>query len=443
MTKLSREQALWRWRVLAATYVGYAGYYLTRKVFTLVKTSLQDDFGWDLQQVAHIWTAFLVAYMLGQFLNSFLGRRWGPRVILLGGLGVSIGCSVVFGFANNYPTFLVFMFINGLVQATGWPGVVGSVAEWLRGTERGFFMGLWSTSYQLGSVLVKGVGSYMLGAYGWRYAFFACTALTLAVWWLLYAWQRNRPGDVGLAPIVPKRETDGRAIRASEADRVSFREYLPIALNPVVLAMGLSYFFIKFLRYALDSWLPAFLNLQGLEKASAGYYSGIFELAGLGGAILTGYLLDRVFRGNWALLSFVMALGMIAGYLAVIHYGTSPRLMALCFGLVGVMIYGPDTLLCGAASVEVAGERNGVAVAGLVNGIGSIGPIVQEEVIGWLMKGDAMAGIRKANALYLSMSIGFACLMLVVMWRLHIAYESHRLAAARAGTGAVSDSHPR
>jgi sugar phosphate permease len=218
---------------------------------------------------------------------------------------------------------------------------------------------------------------------------------------------------------------DLQAVRASQADHLTFVQYLQLAAHPVVLTMGTSYFCVKFLRYALDSWLPSFLNVQGLDVASASYYSQIFDFAGLAGAILAGWLLDRLFKGNWALLCFVMALGAIGGYLSVIRVGTNPISVAICFGLVGFMIYGPDTILAGAASVQVAGEKNGVAVAGIVNGIASIGPIVQEEVIGWLLRGGVRAGIRNTNILALSMSIFFACLMIVVMWRVHLAHKAN------------------
>jgi len=77
----------------------------------------------------------------------------------------------------------------------------------------------------------------------------------------------------------------------------------------------------------------------------------------------------------------------------------------------------------------VAGEKNGVAVAGIVNGIGSIGPVVQEEVIGWLMRGDEHVGIRNTNRLALGMSIAFSFLILVVLWRLRVAHRQHREAA--------------
>ncbi len=183
--------------------------------------------------------------------------------------------------------------------------------------------------------------------------------------------------------------------------------------------MGASYFCIKFLRYALDSWLPAFLNLQGMDVSRASYYSQVFDFAGLGGVLLAGWALDRWFKGNWAAVGACMAVGVIAGYGAVIRFGGSPVAMAVWFGLVGFMLYGPDTLLCGAASVQVAGEKNAVAVAGLVNGMGSIGSVVQEEVIGWLTRGHVTQVVRNTNLLALAMSILMAFLLAAIAWRLH------------------------
>ncbi len=425
---LSSGQVTWRWRVLIATYLAYGGFYLTRKAFTICKTTIAKDLNWELGDTAHIWTAYLVAYMLGMFINSFIGRRWGPRVLLLGGLGLSIAFNVIFGFANSFATFLAFMFFNGLVQAGGWPGSVGAVSQWLRPAERGTIMGVWSTNYLFGNMLVKSLGGFLLGSYGWRWSFWGCTLLSFTVWWVIYFWQRNRPQDVGLQPIVDAESTESRAVQASQADRVTFKQYVRLAMNPIILAMGASYFCIKFLRYALDSWLPAFLNIQGLDVARASYYSQVFDFAGVGGVILAGWALDRWFRGNWAAVGACMAVGVIVGYVAVIQFGGSPIAVALCFGLVGFMLYGPDTLLCGAASVQVAGEKNAVAVAGLVNGLGSIGPIVQEEVIGWLVRGDVHAGMRNTNRLALAMSILMAVLLAAIAWQLHGIERKRRIA---------------
>jgi len=430
---LTYDQNMWRWRILVSTYVGYMGFYLTRKVFTICKTTVAADIHCKLGDTAQIWAAFLFAYMLGQFINSFIGRKWGPRVLLLGGLGISMACNVIFGFTNSYTTFLVFMFFNGLAQAAGWPGCVGGVSEWLRKRERGTIMGVWSTNHLVGNLVVKAIGGYLLGAWGWQWSFWGCTILTFATWWLMYIWQRNRPEDVGLPKIMEEESQDTRTVQASQGDSISFGDYLRIMFNPVIFAMGASYFCIKFLRYALDSWLPAFLNVQGFDVDKASYFSGIFDITGVAGALLAGWALDKWFKGNWALICFLMGLGAIVGYLSVIYLGTNPYALAICFGLVGFMVYGPDTILSGAASVQVAGEKNGVAVAGIVNGIASCGPIVQELVIGRLVRDDVHQGIRNTNILALSVSVIFTAIMILVMWRVH---QAHRANAVSQGAKA-------
>ena len=243
--------------------------------------------------------------------------------------------------------------------------------------------------------------------------------MAFGVWWIVYFWQRDKPGDVGLDPTVTHGDGDeDNAVQASTDETVTFRDYLKIVVNPIVPLMGITYFCIKFLRYALDSWLPTFLYIQGMEVDQASYYSGILTTAGFGGAIVAGIALDKLFKGRWERVTIVMGIGMVLGYITAIQYGGSPVMLAICFGLVGFMLYGPDTLLCGAAAISVAGERNGVAVAGLVNGIGSIGPIAQELIIPYLMEGrEPVDQIRNVNMLGLSVAVLFVVLMLFLCWQ--------------------------
>ena len=452
--QLSREQRIWRWKILFATYFGYIGYYFTRKVYSSCKKPIQESFGWDMSSIAHLWTVYLVAYMIGQFANSYFGPRLGPRKVLLGGLGISILCSLLFASTSSYPIFMLFMAVNGFVQATGWSGVVGAVSRWLHSEERGSIMGFWSTNYLFGNISVKLIAgallvpssmglAFLMPAFarpytaslyhsmpGWRWAFLGCAFLATLIWLLLYFWQRTKPEDVGLPPIVGEIESTADTVIVRDEPTTTLAEYTRIAFNPIVLIMGASYFCIKFLRYALDSWLPTFLTYQGLNTGLSSSFSSVFDWAGFPGVILAGIALDRIFRGNWPALCFTMALGIIGGYCAIINFGTSPGLIIAFVGIIGFMLYGPDTILCGAASVAIGGKTNAQAVAAIVNGIGSLGPILQEEVIGWLLKDGEVAGMRNTNILGLSMSILLALCMLVAMvWR----FNASRQLQSKAG----------
>jgi sugar phosphate permease len=55
-------------------------------------------------------------------------------------------------------------------------------------------------------------------------------------------------------------------------------------------------------------------------------------------------------------------------------------------GLAGFMLFGPDALLSGVGAIDVGSKRGALAAAGIINGMGSIGPIFQEEIIGWMYK---------------------------------------------------------
>ena len=144
-------------------------------------------------------------------------------------------------------------------------------------------MGVWSTNYLFGNMLDQIAGRLPArGAMAGAGRSGAAPCLPSRSGGCCILWQRNRPQDAGLEPIIDEQSTEGRAVQASQADRVTFRQYAQLATNPIILAMGASYFCIKFLRYALDSWLPAFLNVQGLDVARASYYSQVFDFAGAG-----------------------------------------------------------------------------------------------------------------------------------------------------------------
>jgi sugar phosphate permease len=419
---LTPAHRYWRWNILLSTYFAYAGFYLCRKVYSSVKPVInkpiaEGGLGLDWDQIANIWMAFLIAYMLGQFITSFLGRKWAPKTLLVGGLGLSMIVNCVFGFANTYWTFLIFMVFNGFLQSTGWPSSVGAVAHWIRPQERGIIMGAWSTSHIVGTLVVKGVAALLIGYLGWRWSFWGATMLASLLWAMLLWRHHDKPEDLGLAPLVIPAQDNEADIQEEGGEHLSLAEYFRLALHPAILMMGLAYLCVKFLRYALDSWLPTFFVTQMHVSADmATYWSTVYDICGILPAVLAGWALDRFFRGNWAMLCLVAAVGMVSGFVIALTFHGSVLAVALGYGVIGFMIFGPETLLSGAASVQVAGEKNGLAVAGIVNGIGSIGPILQEWRIGKLMKESAATGMQNTNIMCLCLCIFFLLFMIVAAW---------------------------
>ena len=370
----------WRVRIFISTWCAYAGYYFCRKAFYVVKGSFSEELGIDTAALGEIGVAYLIAYALGQFINGALGTKFGARILLLCGMALSIACNVVFGLSNGYWTLLVFMTINGFAQSSGWASVVSTLGHWTERKERGTVMGVWSTCYQLGGVMASAWAAFWLGRHGWRVSFFAASAALLGAWTLVLFFQRNKPEDVGLP-----RFTD----EDTEDDDDSAVVWTRSLITTIALA-GLTYFGIKFVRYALWSWAPYFLQQSyGAAGDDAGYLSTIFDIAGFAGVIVAGVVSDRFAGGRRAPVAFIMLIGLVGACAIMYTLGASSILwFAVSLGLVGFTLYGPDSLLVGTGAVDVGSRRTALAAAGIINGMGSVGAVTQELVVSRLYEGS-------------------------------------------------------
>ena len=111
----------------------------------------------------------------------------------------------------------------------------------------------------------------------------------------------------------------------------------------------------------------------------------MFDLFGIGGVIFAGWISDRLFHGRRAKVAFLMLLGMLAATAAMATFGgRSVPLFAVCMAATGFTLYGPDALMTGAGAMDIGSRRGAILAAGIINGMGSVGSVAQEPLIGWM-----------------------------------------------------------
>jgi MFS transporter, OPA family, sugar phosphate sensor protein UhpC len=389
---LDRAYRPWQIRILTATWLAYAGYYFCRKPFYVVKADMAVALGLSVVQIAHLGTVYLVGYAAGQFSSAFFGRKLGPKLLLVLGIAISVLCNFAFGIANSFWTLLLFLALNGLAQGTGWPGCIGSLAFWFRRRQRGSILGVWATCYQVGSLVSTAFAAYLLGRAGWQWSYFGCALVLLAIWAAVVLLHPNQPEKVGLPPLADEEDKASDSPGGARENKDSAKEDGGLGWTRDVIVsvmmMGVIYFAIKFLRYALWSWVPFFLRQNfGLAGDKAGYLSTVFELCGFLGVMASGFASDKYFKGRRAFISFAMLALMTMSFVLMATLGaTNVFFFTLALGLAGFMLFGPDALLSGVGAIDVGSRRGALAAAGIINGMGSIGPIFQEEIIGWMYK---------------------------------------------------------
>ena len=74
----------WRWQTFAITWLIYAGFYFTRQAFGVAKVALDSDPNVHLQRedLGLVDSAYLITYMLGQFLFGVLGASRSSTSVL-------------------------------------------------------------------------------------------------------------------------------------------------------------------------------------------------------------------------------------------------------------------------------------------------------------------------------------------------------------------------
>ena len=390
-----------RFAVFGLTWLSYATYYLTRKNYSVSKASLQRTFGMSTEGLGWIDAGYSAAYAIGQFVWGAAADRFGPRRVLGAGMLATALCSMAFGLSTTFAGFLLFYSLNGLAQGTGWSSNVKAMAGWFPAARRGVVMGLWTTNYTVGGLVANPVAREFLDGLGWQWAFFG-PAVPVAT--------------VGLVLLfgLPER-ADARAQRGpshvsvtDRVERVAARRAL--LKNPMLWALGATYFFLKLVRYFLWNWLPYYMEtVLHYDGRTSAYAPLAFDAAGVLGAISLGWLSDRFFRGRRvpvAVVSILLLAASLAVYAHVSKWGLVPNVVVL--GLMGFLLFGPDAMVSATAAQDLGGPRTAALAAGIINGLGSLGQIVSGPLAKYAPKDDwavlfsVLAAVTALSAVFLA-----------------------------------------
>ncbi|POA18173.1 MFS transporter [Pseudomonas sp. FW300-N1A1] len=373
----------WRVQIFAITWLAYAAFYFTRKAFSVAKLGIGEDptFHLDKMAMANLDAIYLAAYAVGQFTWGILADRYGPRVVVFGGLLISAVAALVMGSFATLPIFATCMLIQGLAQSTGWSGLCKNLGSFYPAEQRGRVLGLWSSCYAFGGLVASPFAGWwaytLIGS--WHAAFISSAAVVAVVAVLFFFLQRNKPEDVGLPAVEPEPELT--AEQAYAQSKISMWAPLrEILRNRTVLTLGLAYFMLKPARYAILLWGPVivFEQMPSVGKVGAAIIPTAFELAGLLGPIMIGLASDKLFgarRMPACVLSLLALTLSLALFMGALHTGSVMLVVALLF-VMGLTLYGPDSMISGAAAIDFGTAKAGATAAGFVNGCGSVGAIL-------------------------------------------------------------------
>uniref|UniRef100_A0A8C4PVX8 Solute carrier family 37 member 4a n=1 Tax=Eptatretus burgeri TaxID=7764 RepID=A0A8C4PVX8_EPTBU len=374
----------YRVATFVAMYCGYTLYYFNRKTFAFVLPSLLNDVHMEKDDLGLIVSSLALAYAISKFVSGLLTDMLSARLLFPLGLALVGLMNILFSRSSSVEVFTAIWFANGLAQGFGWPPCAKILRQWFPPSQFGTWWAMLSTSMNVAGSVGPLVAAWLVPSLGWRGLMAGAGVVALGTSGMAFTVIREKPTDVGLAPIP--------GVGGTEKGRGGKHEGSVMALltSPYLWLLSSSYLVVFGAKSALSDWGQLVLiQEKGHSLITGSSFISALEFGGLVGSIVAGYLSDRAVakvglssQGNprHGLLLLMMAVMTLSLTLFRMIVGPdSSQLWILSLGFTfGFCAYGSISLfgvlaneasvpsLCGTAHAVVALSANvGGFLAGL------------------------------------------------------------------------------
>lgn len=316
-----------RWLVLAVLAFARIAMGFQFQAVASVSPFLVEEFGIDYASIGTLIGLYLLPGVVLALPGGWLGRRFGEKRMVLGGLALMAVGGAVSAYGTSYAILVTGRVLTGVGVVLQFVLMTKMLADWFKGKELVFAMSLYLNGWPIGIglALVTQVG--LAAAYSWRTVFLATAvfcAFTFVVLALLYR-----------SPPAPK----AAAVDATDS-RLTLREILMVSFA------GMIWTFVNAGWVITVSFSPGYLRSQGVELNEAATVTSLATWLGVIGLPLGGWLASRLGRPN----AFIVA-SMAIGGLAVLAVPFTSA-YALCFSVIGLIIFLPAGIMA-ALPIEV------------------------------------------------------------------------------------------
>ncbi len=256
--------------------------------------------------------ALTAIMQLPSILNPFIGHladRISVRHFVIWAPAITATAIGLIGIAPTYTALAVLLFISGISSAifhSPAPAMVAQISGSSVGKGMSWFMAAGELGRSLGPLMAVGTVS-ILGFEGLPRLIVLGWGMSLVLLWRL------------------------QKVSGGSSAPGSLRLLIPL-LRTVFLPLLFINLFRLMLIVALSVYLPTFLSMEGNSLVFAGIALSILELAGVGGALLSGTLSDRLGRKPILLItSLVSSLLMLLFIEVPQGWWTIPLLILLGF----------------------------------------------------------------------------------------------------------------
>ncbi|NHC43226.1 MFS transporter [Bacillus sp. MM2020_1] len=378
-----------RWTVVFLIFLATSINYLDRANLGIAGPDMMKDLGLSKTAFGLLGSAFFWTYALMQIPVGTIVDKLGPRLTY--GIAViwwSIA-SALTATGRSIGLLIGIRALMGIGESPAFPTNTRVIADWLPSKERGLANGIFTMGIAVGAGLTTPLVAWIVQTFGWRASFIFTGALGVAwalCWFISF---KNKPSaDTKVNKAELEYILDGQVENGKEvvaAPRLKWYQLLKYR-NVWGILFGL--FAQDYLLYLMLTWLPTYLVIERhMTLLKAGFNSMIPWIAASIGAVLGGYLSDRLIKKGWnpiASRKTIMITGMILSLAIIPAAFVTSATMALTFiavSLGGMMFANGGSW---AVVADIAPKNMVGVLAGMQNFVGNISGWIAPILTGFL-----------------------------------------------------------
>ena len=281
-----------RWGICALLFFATTINYIDRQMLSVLKPTLETQYGWSESDYANIVFSFQLAYAIGYVVFGRLIDKLGAR------FGYSLAAAIwglaamAHAAASSAWEFVIVRFALGLGESGNFPAGIKAVAEWFPKKERALAIGIFNAGTNIGAIVTPIIAPFLVMWFGWRVAFLATGLLIvvwLALWWTIYRRPREKKN---LSPA------ELAYIESDPADEPGAVRWLPLLRHRQTWAFALGKFMTDPIWFLFLFWLPDFfaktheLDLKTFGPPLVAIYL-ISDVGSIAGGWLSSKLIAR------------------------------------------------------------------------------------------------------------------------------------------------------
>ena len=160
--------------------------YIDRAVISSAKGMIASELHLSDQAMGAVFSAFLLGYSLMQIPSGWFADRFGPRIALSSLVALWSVFTFLTGTVSDLTLLLATRFLFGVAESGAFPASARAFYNWLPPGERGIANGILFSGAMLGAGVSFPICAKLIGAVGWRWAFYllALPGFLWAVLWV-------------------------------------------------------------------------------------------------------------------------------------------------------------------------------------------------------------------------------------------------------------------